>query len=97
MNFEWDEKKNKINIKKHGISFQEASSVFLDEYAILFDDKAHSYDEERFCIIGVSDRDNLCMVVHCYRDSDEIIRIISARAATKNEAKTYNKYMKGWK
>lgn len=97
MNFEWDENKNRTNIKKHGISFQEATSVFFDDYAILFDDKIHSNNEDRFCILGVSDRDNLCMVVHCYKESEEIVRIISARPSTKNETKTYNKYLKGWK
>lgn len=96
MNFEWDEKKNKINIKKHGISFQEASSVFSDENAILFDDVVHSRVEERFLLLGLSDRASLCIVVHCYRENDEIIRIISARPATKNETNTYNKYSKGW-
>lgn len=95
MNFEWDDKKNKTNIKKHGISFQEASTVFFDENAILFDDVVHSKIEERFLLLGLSDRANLCIVVHCYREADEIIRIISARPATKKEIKTYNKYSKG--
>ena len=97
MNFEWDENKNKINIKKHGISFSEAATVFIDENAILFDDVVHSKTEERFLLLGMSDRANMCIVVHCYRQTDEIIRIISARLATKNETKTYNKYLKGWK
>ena len=97
MNFEWDEKKNKTNIKKHGISFPEASTVFLDENAVIFDDDVHSKTEERFLLLGMSDRANLCIVVHCNRESDEIIRIISVRLATKNETKTYNKYLKGWK
>lgn len=97
MNFEWDEKKNKTNIKKHGLSFSEASTVFFDENAIMFDDDAHSKVEERFLILGMSDRANMCIVAHCYRESDEIIRIISARYATKSESKTYNKYLKGWK
>ena len=97
MNFEWDENKNKINIKKHGISFSEASTVFIDDNAILFDDVIHSKKEERFLLLGMSDRANVCIVVHCYRHSDEIIRIISARLATKNEINTYNKYLKGWK
>ena len=97
MNFEWDEKKNKTNIKKHGISFLEASTVFLDEKGIIFDDEVHSINEERFLLLGMSEKANLCMVVHCLRESDEIIRIISARIATKKESKTYNKYSKGWK
>ena len=89
-------KENKINIEKHGISFQEASSVFLDENAILFDDVIHSKVEERFLLLGLSDRANLCIVVHCCKENDEIIRIISARPATKKEANTYNKYSRGW-
>lgn len=58
MNFEWDEKKNKTNIKKHGISFPEASTVFLDENAVMFDDDVHSKTEERFLLLGMSDRAN---------------------------------------
>ena len=96
MNFEQDEKKNKTNIQKHGISFQEASTVFLDDCAVLFDDDVHSKDEERFLILGMSDRANICIVAHCYRKSDEIIRIISARPATKKETSFYKKYSKEW-
>ncbi len=87
--FEWDENKNKKNIQKHGISFDEAKSVFYDERAIVFDDPEHSDDEDRFLIIGFSSETNLCIVSHCYRDEDKIIRIISARKATKNETKFY--------
>ena len=93
--FEWDENKNRINIEKHGVSFDEASTVFYDDYAILFDDPDHSDDEDRFLILGITRRENLCIVSHCYRGEDEIIRIISARKATKQEAKTYNNYRKG--
>ena len=87
--FEWDENKNKKNIQKHGISFSEAKSVFYDERAIVFDDPEHSVDEDRFLILGISSETNLCIVSHCYRDEDKIIRIISARKATKNETKFY--------
>lgn len=87
--FEWDNNKNKINIKKHKITFEEAASVFYDERAILFDDPEHSNEEERFLIIGTSYSSKICIVSHCYRSNDEIIRIISARKATKSEQHFY--------
>ena len=87
--FDWDEDKNKINQKKHGIDFYEASSVFYDERAILFDDPDHSTYEDRFLLLGMSDSAKICIVCHCYRDSDTIIRIISARKATKSEEERY--------
>ncbi len=89
--FDWDENKNQINQKKHGIDFDEASSVFYDERAILFDDPEHSEWEERFILLGMSNAANACMVCHCYRESDTVIRIISARKATKKEAERYVK------
>ena len=76
--FEWDENKNKINKNKHKISFEEAQTVFYDEEALVIDDPDHSEDEERFVILGESNRANLLVVCHCYRVSDTIIRIISA-------------------
>ena len=88
--FEWDENKNRTNQQKHGISFDEAQKVFYDENAILFDDPDHSKEEERFLIIGVTTNEKICIVSHCYRDN--IIRIISARKATKSERKTYLEY-----
>lgn len=87
--FEWDENKNRINLLKHGISFEEAVTVFCDEYAILFDDPDHSQDEDRFLIIGTTQKERLCIVSHCYRDQNDTIRIISARKATKREKKIY--------
>jgi hypothetical protein len=87
--FDWDESKNQINQKKHGISFEEARTVFLDEAAILFDDPEHSDDEDRFLLLGMSEDANVCIVCHCYRESDTVIRIISARKATKKEADRY--------
>lgn len=87
--FDWDDNKNKINITKHGISFEEASSVFLDEKALLFDDPEHSEEEERFLLLGMSEEANLCIVCHCYRESDTVIRLISARKATKKESERY--------
>ena len=89
ISFNWDENNNTTNQKKHGISFEEASSVFFDDNAILFDDPDHSDDEDRFLLIGMSDQANVCVVCHCYRESDSIIRIISARKATRKEADIY--------
>lgn len=87
--FDWDENKNAINIVKHGISFKEASTVFFDERALIFDDPEHSEQEERFLILGISEDANLCIVCHCYRESDTVIRLISARKATKKEGERY--------
>ena len=87
--FDWDENKNLINQEKHGIDFTEASSVFFDERAILFDDPEHSEDEERFILLGMSQNANVCMVCHCYREADTVIRIISARKATRKELERY--------
>lgn len=87
--FEWDEHKNKINKKKHDITFEEAVAVFSDDFAILFDDPEHSTDEERFLIIGLASIRGVCIVSHCYRENDDIIRIISARKATKTEQRVY--------
>lgn len=89
MHFDWDENKNQINKKKHGIDFTEASTVFLDEKAILFDDPEHSEQEERFLLLGMSKTAKVCIVCHCYRETDKIIRIISARKATKKETERY--------
>ena len=87
--FEWDDAKNKINLKKHGVSFEEAQTVFFDDNAIEFDDPDHSLDKERYLLLGFSQRLKILVVCHCYRDSDSIIRIISARKATKKEQKAY--------
>lgn len=86
--FEWDRSKNKSNIKKHGVSFQEAESIFYDEYALTADDDDHSHDEDRFIIVGESKRPRLLLACYCYRGED-IIRIISARKATKTEIDCY--------
>lgn len=87
--FEWDENKNNINKQKHGISFDEAQTVFYDEEALVIDDPEHSEEEERFIILGLSNKANLLVVCHCYRASETIIRIISARKATKTETNYY--------
>lgn len=89
MNFEWDENKNQINQRKHGISFEEAQTVFYDDEALVRDDPDHSDDEERFIILGMSGKANMLVVCHCYRASETVIRIISARKATKTESKYY--------
>lgn len=86
--FEWDENKNRLNQRKHGISFEEASSVFFDDFAILFNDPDHSEEEDRFLIIGMTGSVKICTVSHCYRE-DDAIRIISARKATKLEKDLY--------
>jgi uncharacterized DUF497 family protein len=87
--FTWDEDKNKSNAIKHGVTFQEASTVFKDNDAIVLDDYLHSADEERFIIIGKSERQRILMVCHCFRENNELIRIITARKAVKAERKLY--------
>ena len=87
--FEWDEHKDRLNRRKHGISFDEAKTVFYDDEALVIDDPEHSEEEERFIILGLSSRANLLVVCHCYRASETVIRLISARKATKTEAKFY--------
>lgn len=89
--FEWDENKNQINQRKHGVSFAEAKTVFYDEEALVIDDPEHSEQEDRFIILGLSNKANLLIVCHCYRESDTVIRLISARKATKTESKYYGK------
>ena len=87
--FEYDDNKAKANLAKHGVSFDEARSVFSDEFARVIFDEEHSLNEERFIILGMSKILRILVVAHCYRKSDEVIRIISARKATANEAKQY--------
>jgi len=92
MKFEWDPVKNKANRLKHKISFEEAETVFEDENAVYLYDKNHSSYEQRFIVIGEDDIFRELTVCHCYRgDNDEIIRIISARKATKNEIRLYER------
>ena len=88
LRFEWDARKATANLKKHGISFEEAKSVFFDERAKLIDDPDHSEDEDRFIILGLSHSLRIVVVCHCYRD-ENVIRIISARKATVRELKEY--------
>lgn len=92
--FTWDKKKAEDNRKKHGITFEEAKTVFYDENARLMHDPEHSEMEERFLILGLSNNSRLLLVVHCYKEVEEVIRIISARKATKNERKQYEEFLK---
>jgi uncharacterized DUF497 family protein len=89
ISFEWDEKKNSLNQEKHGVSFDEAKSVFYDENAIEFFDHEHSNEEDRFLMLGRSFSFRIILVCHCVRGKGSKIRIISARKATKNEQKFY--------
>jgi len=86
--FEWDRNKSKSNIQKHGISFQEAETIFYDEYAVTADDDEHSQDEDRFIIVGESKKLRILLACYCHRGNDTI-RIISARKATKVEMDWY--------
>lgn len=89
--FKWDSAKATANIKKHGVSFEEAQSVFYDEFAIQFFDDDHSSDEERFLLLGMSTGARLLLVAHCEREAGHVVRIISARKATKRESAFYGK------
>jgi uncharacterized DUF497 family protein len=89
MRFEWDPAKASANNKKHQISFEEAQTVFYDDFAVQFFDDEHSAEEERFIMLGMSSSARLLVVVHAERAGGEVVRIISARKATRNEAKFY--------
>ena len=89
LEFSWDNRKNKTNQKKHGISFEEAQTVFFDENAVEFFDPDHSEKENRFIMLGLSYRLHILIVCHCLRKDDSEIRIISARKATKKERTVY--------
>ena len=87
--FDWDDAKEEANKKKHSVSFEEAMTAFGDEYSQIYDDEEHSDSEDRFVLIGYSEKPRLLMVCHCYRDGDTITRIISARKATPHERRRY--------
>ncbi len=87
--FEWDSAKSIANIKKHGVSFEGAQSVFYDEFAVQFFDEEHSANEERFLLLGMSTEGRLLLVCHCEREAGNTVRIISARKATKIESTFY--------
>lgn len=94
LSFEWDERKNAANKRKHGVSFEEAQTVFYDDNALLVGDPDHSEDEERFIILGLSYTVRVLLVCHCYREDDELIRIISARKADRSERSEYERRCK---
>lgn len=89
LSFQWDARKSVANKQKHGVSFEEAQSAFFDEDAIEFRDPDHSESEDRFLLLGKSLRLRVLVVCHCYRESDDVIRIISARKATARERTVY--------
>ena len=89
MKFDWDDAKANANSKKHGVTFEEARTVFYDEFAVQFFDEDHSLEEERFLLLGLSSDAKLLLVCHCERERGNIIRIISARKVTKREAAHY--------
>lgn len=89
LRFEWDVRKERENQRKHGVSFEEARSVFFDPQAVEFYDDEHGAMEDRFLLLGVSAKLRILMVCHCIRDAGDVIRIISARKATKNEQREY--------
>jgi len=89
MRFAWNPRKAAANLKKHGISFEEAETVFYDEFAVQFFDETHSEQEDRFILLGMSSQANLLIVCHCERESGDVVRIISARKATPTEARYY--------
>jgi len=89
LRFEWDERKKKANIKKHDVSFDEARTIFYDENAIQFFDPDHSEDEDRFILLGMSFKLRILVVCHCFRKSERVIRIISAKKADGDEKNEY--------
>ena len=92
LRFTWDQRKNQSNQKKHGVSFEEAHSVFFDEDALEFFDPDHSEEEDRFLLLGQSFHLRVLIVCHCYRESEYLIRIISARKATPEERTVYRRH-----
>jgi uncharacterized DUF497 family protein len=89
LHFEWHPAKAAANLKKHGIGFDEAKSVFADEQAKIIADPEHSVDEDRFILLGLSTKLRLLVVCHCYRSKSNTIRFISARKATATESRQY--------
>jgi uncharacterized DUF497 family protein len=93
VSFEWDNRKNLSNQRKHGVSFEEARTAFLDENARLIADPDSSADEDRFILLGLSIRLRLLVVCHCYREDDRVIRLISARKADPSERRDYARWL----
>jgi uncharacterized protein len=94
LRFQWDAEKERLNKRKHGVSFGEAQSIFTDEYALLIDDPEHSTEEDRFILLGLSAKLRILVVVHAYRERRGVIRIISARKAIRKERDIYNRRWK---
>ena len=92
--FEWDDSKNAANKRKHGVSFEEAETVFSDEHALFMADPDHSEAEDRFLLLGLSAPMRTLVVCHCYREQEEVIRLISARKADRSERAEYNRRWK---
>lgn len=93
LQFAWDPRKDRANQKKHRIGFNEAKSVFLDEFARIIPDAESSDDEPRFLMLGMSIGLRVLVVCHCYRESEQVIRLISARRADPTERKEYARYL----
>ena len=91
LRFQWDEAKNAANQRKHGVSFEEAQSVFYDERALLIEDPDEASREDRFVLLGLSDAMRTLLVCHCYRERESVIRIISARKADRSERADYER------
>ena len=94
LHVEWDEQKNAINQQKHGVAFEEAQTVFLDEGARRKADPEHSQQEKRYLLLGQSNEGRILMISHCYRESNSTLRIISARLAGKKERAIYEEFLK---
>lgn len=94
LRFEWDQKKEKVNVRKHGVSFEEVRTTFYDENAVQFYDPDHSGEEDRFILLGLSLKPQVLVVCHCCRKRETVVRIISARKADKDEELEYWKQRK---
>ncbi len=90
LRFEWDERKNASNVKKHGVSFEEAQTAFSDDQGLVIEDPDHSASEDRFVLLGMSSTLRLLVVCHCVRDDGDVIRLISARKAGVAERRAYS-------
>ena len=93
LTFEWNSRKAAENRRKHRVSFEEAKSAFLDENARVIADSEHADDEDRFILLGLSIQLRLLVVVHCCRESENVIRIISARKAAPSERRQYSEFV----
>ena len=93
MDFSWDPKKAELNVKKHGVSFEEAVSVFYDPFAKITNDPDHSQDEDRYILIGYSRKSDMLFIVHIYKEASNLVNIISARKATRKEKRDYTEIL----